>query len=70
MNYKYFPIMNNRTGNHSGHGHEDDLKPWESGRFLERSYKHIGGWDIFVHDPSDNWWGISKDPTLCVQVRE
>jgi len=55
MNYKYFPIMNNRTGNHSGHGHEDDLKPWESGRFLERSYKHIGGWDIFVHDPSDNW---------------
>ena len=63
--------MSNGTGNHSGHGHEDDLKPWESGRLLEKSDKHIGGWDIFVHDPTDNWWGESaRIVQLCLNRSE
>ena len=40
MNYKYFPIQNA----------EKEEKIFDV--FSDKSY---GGWDIFVHDPDEDW---------------
>ena len=39
MNYKYFPIQNSE---------EEKI----SEIFSDKSF---GGWDIFVHDPDEDW---------------